>query len=66
MRPLKPLVLRPSDEFALDEARRIAKELSETGHRGYGGAGPTGSGEAYVFVTGEPIPITVYGYSDDR
>jgi hypothetical protein len=28
--------------------------------------GPTGSGEAYVFVEGEEKPIHIFGYSDDR
>jgi hypothetical protein len=50
----------------MDECRRLARELSETGHRGKGGMGPTGSGEAYVFVEGEEKPIHIFGYSDDR
>lgn len=50
----------------MDECRRLSKELSETGHRGKGGAGPTGSGEAYLFINGEPMPIHIFGYSDDR
>jgi hypothetical protein len=66
MRPLKAKILRPSDEVAMDECRRIARELSESGHRGKGGMGPTGSGTAYVFVEGEEMPVTIFGYSDDR
>lgn len=57
--------LRPCDLTAQRECRAIVDELRASGHRGRGGYGPTGSGEAYIFVEGERSPISVFGYSDE-